>query len=171
MNAKVTVIAVKDVGPVLGAVSEMASEDKLSVDQVVAAQGFPVRVPQALPVDVPAEELETYAAGGTGPLLHPLGYVVVDGVAMATAKTVTFNSLSVTAIGVKLSTQPAVPVNWKVITRRRTDNVVQPFSGKIAAVIAGGNYTLGVTLRSGETYDAVILVGGYKALVADNKQA
>lgn len=167
MSVKVTVIADKDLGHVLGAVTEVNAEAKLEVGQVVGKSGLAVRNGKDGAVMVAAAELQTFLSAGDGPIYGPFSYVVKDGVPQAVASTVTISSVAANSIGVAFSTAPSGEVKAKAITHRRSDDVHEVTQGRIPT----GGTTIGVTLRAGEHYDVLVLVEGYSAAFEEDQTA
>ena len=174
MTDKVTLIGDKDVGPVLGAVSEVNASGKLKIAQVVAKSGFPMRADVTVSLEVPREELETYEITGSAPLLDPRSYVVVDQVPQVTSKTIAITPANVKGTELVMTLTPAPPatltLKGKAITRRRSDGVIETFP--VAALApTGANFSYGITLRPGERYDILMLVQGHKAWFEEDKVA
>ncbi len=172
MSAKVTVIAAREVGPVLGAVTSVGSEAKLEVDEVVGGNGFPLRNGTQVTLEVPPAELETFLATGDGPLLDPRAHVVVGGVPLPTTKAIKTDAtfqLKPTSITFAPNPAPSAEVKAKAVVRRRSDDSVEVFP--VAPIPAAGPYTYGVTLRANELYDVLLLVEGYPAVLKENEKA
>jgi hypothetical protein len=170
MSRKVTVIADKDVGPVLGAVAEVNAEEKLTVDQIVSTGGLPMRNSIQVTLEVPPSELATYLAIGDGPLLDPLSYAVVEGVPVAAANSLNplaAGDITATKITLTLGSAPTTGPKVKAITRRRSDDVVEVFPVATLPPMAGP-HSYGVTLRANEPYDLLLLVEGCPAVFQES---
>ena len=169
MSKIITVIADKDVGPVLGAVSEAGSDAKLPVSQVVSENGFPVRTNGLVKLEVPVNQLETYEATGNSALLEPTLFAVVDKVPVVTAGTIktgtggsTFKS---TEIDLALNPAPAAGTELmvKVIARHDSDGETMVYPATKIVFDSSGVGKFGVNLRAGETYQFILLVEKYQA--------
>ena len=175
MTAKVTVIADKDIGPVLGAVTEVTAEAKLKVDQVVAASGFPIRSDVQVTLLVPSTELETFLTAAEGALVDPRSYVVIDGVPTALPAALTIQSVALKSSAVEISFGTAPPpsvnadIKVKAILHRRSDDATEVLAPPpVRPVSPDPRITFGANLRTAERYDVLVLVEGYRSFFQED---
>ena len=169
MSRKVTVIADKDTGTVLGAVAEVNAEAALGIPQVVAGTGLPMRKGVPVTLEVPPGELMTHLAAGDGPLFDPHSYVVVDGVPIPSIRQISSLQVKPNRLIFGLGVSPPPEVKVKAITRRRSDGVVEVFA--VSKINTSQPVAYGVTLRAREYYDVLVLVEAHQAHFEENKQA
>jgi hypothetical protein len=172
MSATITAIADKDIGSVLGAISETSAEEVLELNQVVAKTGLPLRLEVPVTLEVPRDELKAWAGAGPGMLTDPRSYVVKDGVPAPAALKVTSIALKV-ATGIEIAfaagSAPTAEVQVKVIHRNRTDGTVEVLPA--AKYQPANPIVVGATLRSGEDHDALVMVEGYQAFFEEEVMA
>lgn len=165
MSATVTVIADKDIGSVLGAVTETSADEALKLEQVVAEAGFPLREGSAVTLEVPRIELTTAAATSLGAVSDPQSYLVKDGVPTSVGTGMTVSDLVLTAAQIEIffTTPPAGEVKAKAILHNRDDDTVEVFPATKRQPSATNTITIGASLQPLGSYDALILVEGYRA--------
>jgi hypothetical protein len=167
MSAKITVIADKDVGHVLGAVLEVNATDKLKVDQVVASAGFPIRDGAAVLVQVPPNELDTFATTTASVLDEPMAYAVVDGTVLGTASTNMLTGVALKATEVTFTPAAAADkLKFKAIYRRRLDGQLGTLTARELRGPATGSWTYPTSeLRIGDRYDVLVMLQNHRPLL------